>query len=127
MAVTYRDNSDIILRQMGGNIGDAARALGETAKEAIQTKMLYGYKDVHGNPPHTEILETGALFDSVDANVKRVSQNGFTVDAGAGTRYAKYVHDGTRKLKGRPFVTDGLTEATPEIERTIVTALRKGF
>lgn len=125
--VTFRDHSDIVLRQMRQNIGAAADNLAELAVEAIQTKMLYGYKDVHGNPPHTEIVDTGALFDSVDAEVKRVSQNGFTVNGGAGTSYAKYVHDGTRKLKGRPFVTDGLMEAKPEIQNGLAKSLSDGF
>lgn len=125
--VRFVDHSDIVLRQMGQNIRAAADNLAELAVEAIQTKMLYGYKDVHGNPPHTEIVDTGALFDSVDAEVKRASQNGFTVQGGAGTSYAKYVHDGTYKLKGRPFVTDGLMEAKPEIQSELVKSLSNGF
>ena len=125
--VTFRDNTDIILRKLAGSIGSAAKDCAETAVEAIQDKILYGYSDMHGNPPHTEIVETGATFDSISADVVQVSQNGFTVNAGAGTSYAKYVHDGTYKLKGRPFITDGLTEARPEIERAISDAIKRGM
>jgi HK97 gp10 family phage protein len=117
--VTFKDHSDIILRKMAGNIGSAASGLSDVALEAIQNKMLYGY--------YRPILQTGALFDSVSAQVKRVSQNGFTVEAGAGMPYAKYVHDGTRKMTARPFITDGLTEATPEIRQALSKDLSKGF
>lgn len=125
--VTFKDYSDIIMRKLAGSLGGAAKDVAEVAVEAIQSKMLYGYGDYHGNPPHTEIVDTGALFDSVSAEVAQVSQNAFTVQAGAGTHYAKYVHEGTSKLKGRPFITDGLTEASSEIESAIAKALRQGM
>lgn len=125
--VTFKKHTDVVLRRLAGSIGNAADACAETAVEAIQMKMLYGYNDVHGNPPHTEIVDTGALFDSITAEVKQSSQNGFTVNAGAGTDYAKYVHNGTSKLKGRPFITDGLQDAAPQIEQAIADAIRRGM
>jgi HK97 gp10 family phage protein len=117
--VTFKDHSDIILRKMAGNIGTAADNLTEVVVEAIQNKMLWGY--------YRPVLKTGKTFDSISAQVKRVSQNGFTVEGGAGTDYAKYVHDGTRKMPARPFITDGLTEATPEIRQALSKDLSKGF
>lgn len=125
--VTFKDHTDVVMRKLAGSLKSAADDVADVAVEAIQSKMLYGYNDYHGNPPHTEIVDTGALFDSVSAEVSRVSGNAFTVQAGAGTSYARYVHEGTSKLKGRPFITDGLTDASSEIESAIARALRQGM
>lgn len=125
--VNFKDNSDFILRRMGDNIRDAADSVGEIAVEAVQNQILYGYKEPHGNPPHTEIVDTGRLFDSVSANVANVSSNAFTVEVGAGTHYAKYVHDGTSKLNGRPFITDGLLKARPDIKKLLADRLKQGI
>jgi homoserine acetyltransferase len=74
-------------------------------------KMLYGYHDVHGNPPHTEIVDTGRLFDSIEAEVNVINANVYQTVVGTDVPYAEYVHDGTYKLKGRPFITDGINES----------------
>jgi HK97 gp10 family phage protein len=95
--------------------------------QAVEEKILYGYKDVHGNPPHTEIVDTGRLFDSIDADVRRESQNAFTVSVGANTPYAIYVHEGTYKLKGRAFITDAVTGKSGEVQSILAGELPKGI
>lgn len=127
MAVTFKSNLDLVLRTIRANNEDAARNAGEIAVESVQMKMLYGYKDVHGNPPHTEIVDTGRLFDSITAAVKKASQNVMSVEVGTDVPYAPYVHDGTRKLKGRPFITDGLEAAKTDLENAIGEAWKRGF
>lgn len=127
MAVTFKSNLDLVLRTIRANNEDAARNAGEIAVESVQMKMLYGYKDVHGNPPHTEIVDTGRLFDSITAAVKKASQNVVSVEVGTDVPYAPYVHDGTRKLKGRPFITDGLEAAKTDLENAIGEAWKRGF
>lgn len=107
---TFKDNSAEVLRRMVSATDSAAQTLEHDLVEAVQEKMLYGYNDPHGDDGHTEIVDTGRLFDSIKAEVKRVSQN--TVDISVGstgdTPYAVFVHQGTRKLKGRPFIRDGV-------------------
>lgn len=121
---TFIDNSEIFIRAAGRGLGTAGDKVAQICIDAIQTKMLYGYHTPHGEDGHTEILDTGALFDSIDAQAKRQSQNLVTVTATAGTEYASYVHNGTYKLEGRPFITDGVNEALPEIRGAIESALR---
>lgn len=127
--VVFRDYSDTILRRMQGNIKDAAGAVAGIARDAVQWQMLWGYHDVHGMPdnPHTEIVDTGRLFDSITASVNRISNNYYQTVVGTDVPYAVYVHEGTYKLKGRPFITDGLAAAKGDIEKAIRAAIKKGF
>ena len=123
----FVDNSDVILRRVASNSQAAMKAVSEMLVEAVEEKILYGYKDVHGNPPHTEIVDTGRLFDSIDANVSRDSQNAFTVSVGANTPYAVYVHEGTYKLKGRAFITDAVMGKKNEVQSILAGELPKGI
>lgn len=119
---------NIVLRRIAANAQAAAGDLAEVGQEAVQWQMLWGYHDVHGNPPHTEIVDTGRLFDSIEAEVNRVTGNYFyQVSIGTDVPYAIYVHEGTSRLAGRPFIADGLNTATPQIEATIRDRLRNGF
>ena len=124
---TFQDNSDIVLRKVGTNSRNAMDKAAEIMVESIQEKILYGYHDVHGNPPHTEIVDTGRLFDSIKAQVRRTSQNAYATEAGSDVPYAIYVHDGTRRLKGRPFITDGILAAQPELKEILSDELKQGF
>jgi HK97 gp10 family phage protein len=125
--VRFVDNSDVILRRVASNSQAAMKAVSEMLVEAVEEKILYGYKDVHGNPPHTEIVDTGRLFDSIDADVSRDSQNAFTVSVGANTPYAVYVHEGTYKLKGRAFITDAVMGKKNEVQSILAGELPKGI
>jgi HK97 gp10 family phage protein len=125
--VRFVDNSDIILRRVASNCQTAMEQVADLLVEAVQEKILYGYSDVHGDPPHTEIVDTGALFDSISASVKRASQNAFTTSVGADTPYAGYVHDGTYKLKGRPFVTDAVMDSQEAITNTLAGTIPQGI
>lgn len=127
MAVKFVDNSDIILRKVANNCQEAMEQVGELLVEAVQGKILYGYSDVHGNPPHTEIVDTGALFDSIEADVSRASQNAFGVSVSTDVSYAGYVHDGTYKLKGRPFMSDGVMESREDAKSILAGEIPKGI
>lgn len=107
---TFQDNSTEVFKRLRWATDGAAQQLKTELVEAVQEKILYGYNDPHGDDGHTEIVDTGRLFDSIDAEVKRDSQNTVTVTVGStgDTPYAIFVHNGTRKLKGRPFITDAI-------------------
>lgn len=127
MAVRFEDHSTEVLRRVRGNLKTAAIDVGDIARDAVQEKMLWGYHDVHGNPPHTEIVDTGRLFDSIEGQVKAVNANVYQTSVGTDVPYAEYVHEGTYKLKGRPFITDGIMESREEIQTAIREALRRGM
>lgn len=117
MAYTFKDNSNEVFRRLRGAIDEAADEIKETLVEAVQDKILYGYHDPHGVDGHTEIVDTGRLFDSIQADTRMVSQNlvETTVGATGDTPYAIYVHQGTRKLKGRPFITDAINASRQRV------------
>ena len=127
MAVRFEDHSTEVLRRVQGNLKKAAVDVGDIARDAVQEKMLWGYHDVHGNPPHTEIVDTGRLFDSIEGQVKAVNANVYQTSVGTDVPYTEYVHEGTYKLKGRPFITDGIMESREKIQTAIREALRRGM
>lgn len=120
------DHSDYVMRKLQGALGEAADGIAEIALDAIHEKMLWGYDDVHGLPdnPHTEIVDTGRLYDSITSEINRKSKNTYTVSVGTRVHYGIYVHEGTRKLKGRPFITDAMADCYKDIESAIVKTLR---
>lgn len=126
-SITIHDYTDVVLVTMQGALGAAAENVKEVAREEVEHKMLYGYHDVHGDPPHTEIVDTGKLFDSLQANVQRDSQSSYRVTVGTKTAYAYWVHEGTYKLKGRKFITDAMNAGRKKIESAIVRGVRNNL
>lgn len=127
--VVFRDYSTEVLRRVQGNMRQAVVNAGEIARDAVQYQMLWGYHDVHGLPdnPHTEIVDTGRLFDSIQAQVNPISANVYQTVVGTDVPYAIYVHEGTYKLKGRPFITDGINASRSAIMDAIRAAMRNGM
>lgn len=125
--VSFVQHGDVVLRQIAANSEETLQQAGRFLVEAVQEKMLYGYHDVHGNPPHTEIVDTGRLFDSIMAEVRKESQNAYGLEISANTRYAQYVHEGTHKLKGRPFITDAFMDNLEELKTILTNNMGDGF
>ena len=112
----FKDNTELILNALASATADGAKKMADCAVDSVQYQILYGYKDPHGKDGHTEIVDTGALFDSVKGDVKRQSQNLYTITVGTDRPYAVYVHNGTRYLKARRFITDGINRARGDME-----------
>lgn len=112
----FKDNTELVLNALASATQEGAQKMADTAVEAVQYQILYGYKDPHGKDGHTEIVDTGALFDSIKGDVKRQSQNLYTITVGTDRKYAVYVHNGTRRLKARRFITDGINKARGDME-----------
>ncbi len=125
--MVFKDNSAVVLRKIGTNSRTAMQNAADMLVEAVQEKMLYGYHTPHGQPPHTEIVDTGRLFESIQAAVKRDSQNAFSVDVGTDVEYAQYVHDGTSRVESRPFIRDGVLGKQKELKELLSTDLSAGF
>ena len=112
----FKDNTEIVLNALASATKEGAQKMADCAVESVQYQILYGYKDPHGDDGHTEIVDTGALFDSIKGDVKRQSQNLYTITVGTDRPYAVYVHNGTRYLKARRFITDGINRARGDME-----------
>lgn len=122
---TFVDNSTQILKKTVKSFDRSAKQLRTDLRNAVQMKILYGYKDPHGPDRHTEIVDTGRLFDSIDAEVKRVSQNAVDIRVGSNdVPYAVWVHNGTRKLKARHFITDAVQESQNHIRDVLTDELK---
>ena len=112
----FKDNTELVLNALASATKEGAQKMADCAVESVQYQILYGYKDPHGKDGHTEIVDTGALFDSIKGDVKRQSQNLYTITVGTDRPYAVYVHNGTRYLKVRRFITDGINRARGDME-----------
>ena len=134
---TIKSHLDAVMYTLEGNAEAACNEVREICIEAIQNQILYGYHTPHGRDGHTEIVDTGRLFDSITADTRKVSQNTWEVSAGASSEagrmedvsYARYVHEGTAKLVGRPFIRDALIneETQSRVEQAFVDDLSQGF
>lgn len=112
----FKDNTELVLNALASATKEGAQKMADCAVDSVQYQILYGYKDPHGDDGHTEIVDTGALFDSIKGDVKRQSQNLYTITVGTDREYAVYVHNGTRYLKARRFITDGINRARGDME-----------
>lgn len=86
-------------------VTEALNAMGETAVAAVRGCMADGYAQ--------PVRESGALM----ADVQYRQQDG-TVAIGNTLDYAGIVHDGTHRMPGRPYLTDGILGNAEEIFRT---------
>ena len=112
----FKDNTELVLDALASATKEGAQKMADCAVDSVQYQILYGYKDPHGKDGHTEIVDTGALFYSIKGDVKRQSQNLYTITVGTDRPYAVYVHNGTRYLKARRFITDGINRAREDME-----------
>lgn len=128
----FKDNRNLVFSQLDQNAETCMEQLKELLVETVQEQMLYGYHTPHGKDGHTEIVDTGALFDSITADWEKQSQNLYVANVGvpAGTKpagYVEFVHNGTYKLEARPFITDGVLKAQEEAKEIFEANLPVGF
>lgn len=64
-------------------------------------------------------IKTGALRNSVTSRIVEFSSKRITGEAGTGVGYDFYVHDGTKYMKKRPYLTDALKNKRNEIRELI--------
>lgn len=117
--VTFKNNANVIKTKLSGNVKAALTAMGTEAVGMIVDQMQTGY----GAP----IRRTGDLMRDVAYEVERSGDN--TVDVGNTLEYGPYVHDGTSRMAGRPYIRDALTKDSnvDRLERVAAEYLKKGF
>lgn len=143
MMVKFNDNSEKAMAMLQVNARAALSAMGEEAVGAILKQMESGYSIAHKNRSnkykrvfgvrlknenynpgsHTAIRDTGTLMGSI----AHAPSGEMTEDVGTNVSYAKYVHDGTSKMEGRPFIKDGIEKGSARIKKICMAYLKKGF
>ena len=116
--ITFTDHSADVLRMISDNVSRALTAMGTVAVGQIVRTMQRGY--------WRPIWLTGDLQRDVNFETHETEH---AVDVGNSLNYATYVHEGTSRMRGRPYITDALTSASgAEAIRTAAeNALRQGF
>lgn len=117
MAVKFIDNSAKVLAQLSQNKKAALNAMGVKGEELTLAQMQSGY----GRP----IRRSGDLMRDVDFKVGYKSPD--TVTIGNHLKYAPFVHDGTYKMKGRPYLRDALMNGKDKLQAVAEKELQKGF
>lgn len=115
--IEFLDNRNQVLAQLNSNASRATLAVGTKAVNLILWQMRQGY----GDP----IRKTGDLQRDVNFEVV----DSVTVNVGNSLEYAPYVHDGTRKMQGRPYIRDALMSRDNQrkLQRVYEQYLKQGF
>jgi len=121
MAVEFIDNSKPALDLMAGNIKRALTAMGIMGLEVIHDTMDIGYGK--------RIYKTGMLHRD---QKYRVDEQGQSTSWGVlrgdlSAPYAAYVHEGTSRMKGRPFLRDAIMGYKDMLLDVAREELKKGF
>lgn len=117
LGVKYTDHSGDVSARMRQNTQRALEAMGLKAVELVVGQMENGY--------NRRIWRTGDLMRDVNHEVGRSGEN--TVDVGNSLEYALYVHDGTRRMAARPYITDAIAGGKRELRETAADYLSDGF
>lgn len=134
LGITFTSHRAAVQEQLEKNKLAALHAMGTKAVELIIRKMQTGYHDPHVNRDsqgvptggtHTDIRFRGDLMRDVSYEVARSKLD--TVDVGVPESYAPLVHEGTRFLPGRHFITDAIEEGTGELQAIAEQELKTGF
>jgi HK97 gp10 family phage protein len=87
----------------------------ELKQEAYDAFTKAGYI-VEGNAKKHTPIDTGLLMRSINTS-SRISMKGEPhVVISPHTNYATYVHQGTRKMKARPYMSEGYDDSKAKIE-----------
>ena len=147
VVISHLDACDEIL---DANVARALNAMGNESIRYVKVQMEKGYNEPHitysspsdkygGRAPislgvdadgkevfatHTAIYDSGELEGSINY---RVNKYNHTVAIGTNVHYAKYVHEGTYKLHGRPFLRDAIKKNVKNIMSIAKSYLQQGF
>lgn len=114
----FVDHSADVKARMDANADKALTAMGIKAVNLILWQMRQGF----GKP----IRQTGNLQRDVQYEVDEGAR---CVYVGNTLHYAPYVHDGTRKMAARPYITNALTgeQHKEDLKKVAEAYLQIGF
>ena len=72
----------------------------------------------------TGLSEARAYFSRLKEGAEAAQR--LRVLVGSPLKYARYVHEGTKRMKGRPFLTNALRGAEPRIKQRFAAAIERG-
>lgn len=112
------DHSDKVLSALEGAIPAALNAMGIKGVNLTLYQMRHGF----GKP----IRQTGDLQRDVSYEVDVAGRQ---VHVGNSLNYARYVHEGTRKMAGRPYLTNALVpdERREKLAKVAEAEIKKAF
>jgi HK97 gp10 family phage protein len=84
--------------------------LPEKITQGLEMAGQYVENTAKENITEMGAVETGTLKNSITHNVEDKA-----VEIGTNVEYASYVHDGTSKMEGRPFLQNAVDEHMTEI------------
>ena len=113
MSADFIDNSPAVKSQMERNIGKALTMMGIKWQE-IATKEITAMRAV----------DTGRLKSSLTYEVDEPND---VVIVGSNVEYAPYVHEGTSRMTGRPFISNAVQNYKDDYNEIIAKVLGGGF
>jgi HK97 gp10 family phage protein len=102
---------------------EALRKYPEKAKGAFATAISKTVRAVKAETQRRAPVDTGRLRTSVHV-VKETPTEG---EVDSGVKYAIFVHEGTRFMKGRPFMRDAVGSLSTAIQRWFGEAMEQIF
>jgi HK97 gp10 family phage protein len=112
--MSFTDNSGKVKDQVANNVKAALAAMGIEAAGLIVNQMERGY----GSP----IWQSGDLQRDVDSDPQ-----GDVVNVGNSLEYAPFVHEGTSRMSGRPYIKDAIMNGKDRLKQVAENELKKGF
>lgn len=83
------------------------------AKQRLMQRVVL---TVESNSKRVTPVRTGHLRRSINSRVEASGERGIV---GSNVIYARFVHDGTRKMGGRPFLLQGLAASRDTIDQML--------
>lgn len=115
-----------VTAQVQGNINRALVAMGMTGVASVKDRMEKGYYETYKRHLKTKGKAIRDTSDLMRSMAFQLTGND-TVAVGTNMDYAMYVHEGTRKMKERPFIKDGIEENSDKILEIGKNELKKGM
>lgn len=112
MSISIKDNSAQVKALLAANKKRALTAMGIEAAGAVKS-----YMEVN------RIRDTGTLMGSINSGLSSED----SVDVGTNIEYATFVHEGTYKMAGRPYIKNGIMEDWDRIQKIAENELKRGF
>jgi predicted acyl esterase len=116
MAVEFKDNSASVKSQINSNIVRALTAMGQAAVE-----ITTGYMNTRYSKP---IYLTGDLQRDLNFRTNESEQH---VKIGNSLEYAPWVHNGTRRMVGKPYLKDAIMENRQALKEVAAEQIKSGF